>query len=87
MRQNPLTGAWLPERTRAQVAEAQRIAGARGSHAYPMSSGLRFDVYSRQNGSERLTPAQRRRARKKDNRLYRPDKDAVAVFKKLKGQS
>lgn len=56
-------------------------------HAQPMPSGTRFDLYSRQNGAEKLTPAQRRRAAKKDNRLYRPNPDAVAILKKLKGQS
>ncbi len=45
-----------------------RIAGAGGKTATPIGNEARIAHYRRQNGTDRLTPAQRRRVRKRENR-------------------
>jgi hypothetical protein len=40
--------------------------------AEPMPTWARLEYYARRSGGERLTAAQRRRIRHKENRLFKP---------------
>jgi len=51
--------------TREQKAEQARVAGAKGRTAAPMSGRDRAEHYFATNGCRGLTPAQRRRWRRK----------------------
>ena len=41
-------------------------------HADPMPEWARLEAYARCTGTERLTPAQRRRIRHKENKRFKP---------------
>lgn len=53
---------------RAKRREAAAKAGARGTHAMPLTFGQRFDRYTEQTGRAVMTARQKRRAEKKHRR-------------------